>query len=208
MEIAAICGSSRQNGTTDMLVNQIIEGLDADKIFLRDYHVTPVLDCRHSDSLPSYPDDDYRDLLTRILNKDIVIFATPIYWYGMSGLMKHFIDRWSQTLLEKGRDDFKRQMSGKTAYVIAVGDDEPHLKGLPLIQQFQYIFDFMEMTFGGYLIGKGNRPGSIANDSAAVFSANGLKQKGRGNHDKRKREQSIRAMEKTFFRDRQGFHLI
>ncbi|MBU8788673.1 MULTISPECIES: flavodoxin family protein [Bacillus] len=175
MGIAVICGSSRKNGNTETLVNRLIDGLDADKISLSDYHVKAVEDYRHSEGSPVYPDDDYRDLLSRILDKDDIIFATPIYWYGMSGLMKHFVDRWSQSLVEIGRDDFKRQMSGKTAYVIAVGDDEPHIKGLPLIQQFQYIFDFMGMTFGGYLIGKANQPGSILNDRAALVSVNELK---------------------------------
>ncbi|WP_327831956.1 flavodoxin family protein [Bacillus swezeyi] len=177
MRIAVICGSSRKNGNTEALADQLIDGLGADKICLRDFHVRPVSDFRHSETRPYYPEDDYRDLLSRVAEKDIIIFATPIYWYGMSGLMKNFIDRWSQTLIEKGREDFKQQMSRKTGYVIAVGDDEPHIKGLPLIQQFQYIFNFMNMTFGGYIIGKGNQPGSILNDSSALFSVNDLRQK-------------------------------
>ncbi|WFA05008.1 flavodoxin family protein [Bacillus sp. HSf4] len=177
MGIAVICGSSRKGGNTEALVDLLIDGLDADKICLHDYHIESVQDYRHVEARPFYPDDDYRELINKVLENDIVVFATPIYWFGMSGRMKYFIDRWSQTLIEMGRDQFKQQMSAKTAYVIAVGDDEPHIKGLPLIQQFQYIFDFMGMAFGGYIIGKGNRPGAVLNDSAALFSANELRQK-------------------------------
>ncbi len=88
MGIAAICGSSRENGNTEELMNRLVDGLDADKIFLRNYHIQPVSDYRHSNTAPFYPDDDYRDLISRVLEKDILVFATPIYWYGMSGLMK------------------------------------------------------------------------------------------------------------------------
>lgn len=113
MGIAAICGSSRENGNTEELMNRLVDGLDADKIFLRNYHIQPVSDYRHSNTAPFYPDDDYRDLISRVLEKDILVFATPIYWYGMSGLMKNFIDRWSQTLIEHGRSAFKQQMAKK-----------------------------------------------------------------------------------------------
>lgn len=91
--------------------------------------------------------------------------------------MKNFIDRWSQTLIEHGRSAFKQQMAKKTVYVAAVGDDDPRLKGPPLIQQFQYIFDFMNMTFDGYLLGKGNKPGGVVTDRTAIVSANELRRK-------------------------------
>lgn len=65
----------------------------------------------------------------------------------------------------------------KTVYVVAVGDDDPRLKGLPLIQQFHYIFDFMNMTFDGYLLGKGNKPGGVITDREAIASANELRRK-------------------------------
>ena len=39
MGIAAICGSSRENGNTEELVNRLVDGLDADKIYLRNYHI-------------------------------------------------------------------------------------------------------------------------------------------------------------------------
>ncbi|MEC1447734.1 flavodoxin family protein [Bacillus haynesii] len=177
MGIAAICGSSRENGNTEELVNRLVDGLDADKIYLRNYHVEPVSDYRHGNTAPFYPDDDYRNLISRVLEKDILIFSTPIYWYGMSGLMKNFIDSWSQTLMEHGRSAFKQEMAKKTVYVAAVGDDDPRLKGLPLIQQFQYIFDIMNMTFDGYLLGKGNKPGGVMTDRAAIVAANELRRK-------------------------------
>ncbi len=68
-------------------------------------------------------------------------------------------------------------MSAKKAYVIAVGDDEPQLKGLPLIQQFQYIFDFTRTQFDGYIIGEGNKPGSILEDTAALVLVEELRKK-------------------------------
>jgi len=37
---------------------------------------------------------EYKEIMTRIVRDyDLIIFATPVYWYSMSGVMKIFIDR-------------------------------------------------------------------------------------------------------------------
>ena len=38
-------------------------------------------------------DDDVRSLLPKIHDADVLVFATPIYYYEMSGQMKTLIDR-------------------------------------------------------------------------------------------------------------------
>ena len=44
-------------------------------------------------------DDDFLPLIREIVdNYDILIFATPVYWYTMSGVMKKFFDRISDVL--------------------------------------------------------------------------------------------------------------
>jgi hypothetical protein len=52
-----------------------------------------------------------------------------------------------------------------------------NLKGLPMIQQFKYIFDFVGMEFGGYILGDGNKPGDIYQDTEALFKADQLREK-------------------------------
>ena len=93
----------------------------------------------------------------------------------MTGPMKNFIDRWSQTLRDSNYPHFKENMSSKKAYVIAVGGDMPYIKGLPMIQQFQHIFDFMGTSFEGYILGEGNKPGDIVRDLKAMSAAECLR---------------------------------
>lgn len=101
-----------------------------------------------------------------------LLFFLP--WYSMSATMKLFIDRWSQTFRDADYPQFKEIMADKKAYVIAVGGDSPSIKGLPLIQQFNYIFEFMGITFSGYIIGEGNKPVDILHDENAVHAATQL----------------------------------
>lgn len=175
MSIAVLYGGSRLNGNTETLTKNVIQGLTVEEIYLKDYLIEPIVDKRHAEEGFPEVNDDYNSIINRILPHDIIIFSTPIYWYSMTGTMKNFVDRWSQTLKDPQYPDFKSVMASKKAYVIAVGGDEPYIKGLPMIQQFQHIFDFVGTTFEGYIIGEGNRPDDISQDMKALSAAEQLR---------------------------------
>lgn len=61
--------------------------------------------------------DDFLPLMEKVLTYDVLIMATPVYWYSMSGVMKIFFDRLSDLLTI--RKDLGRRMKGKSLYVIA-----------------------------------------------------------------------------------------
>lgn len=171
MSIAVIYGGTRQNGNTEILTEHVVQGIVSEKIYLRDYNIQPIIDMRHTQDGFQERNDDYNSIIDRILPHGILIFSTPIYWYSMSGTMKNFIDRWSQTLRDPKYPDFKNKMASKKAFVVAVGGDDPYIKGLPMIQQFKYIFDFIGIDFEGYILGKGNKPKDVFQDEAALFAA-------------------------------------
>lgn len=171
MTIAVIYGGTRPNGNTETLTEHVLQGIAAEKIYLNDYTIEPIIDMRHSEDGFQDRGDDYNSVIDHILPHDTLIFATPIYWYSMSGIMKNFIDRWSQTLRDPKYPDFKTKMMSKKAFVIAVGGDAPYIKGLPMIQQFKHIFDFMGINFAGYILGEGNKPGDIMKDKVALLAA-------------------------------------
>lgn len=175
MKILAIYGSARPDGNTENLTKKALEGLEVTPLHLKDYNVIPIEDLRHTDGGFHPVEDDNDRIVELMIEHDVLVFATPVYWYGMSGIMKNVIDRWSQNLRDE-RYDFKGEISKKTAYVVCCGGDNPKLKALPLIQQFNYIFDFVSMEFGGYIIGKGNKPDDIFEDQTALSQAEQLNQ--------------------------------
>lgn len=176
MKVLAIYGSHRVHSNSEKLANIVLEGIQCNKIYLRDKVIQPIDDQRHTDGGFQYVIDDYDGIVIEMLKHDVLIFVTPIYWYGMSGRMKNFVDRWSQSLRDE-RFRFKEEMETKKAYVVVTGGDQPRIKGLPLIQQFKYIFDFVSIEFSGYIIGEGNKPGDILKDSRALLDAKSLNEK-------------------------------
>ena len=171
MNIMAILGSSRRNGNSEILANKVLEGIEHHQIFLSDKEMKPIVDMRHSEEGFGYVEDDYEELFRKFLQQDVIFFVTPLYWFGMSGPMKIFFDRWSQYLRDE-RFDVKKEMANKKAYVIVTGSNpDPKVSALPLIQQFGYIFDYMNMEFVDYIIGKANKPDEIFTDPYALTKA-------------------------------------
>ncbi|GGP09795.1 flavodoxin family protein [Oceanobacillus neutriphilus] len=174
MSIIVFHGSTRKNSNTELLTYEAVPMNQGTHVYLRDYTIHPIIDQRHDINGFTPVNDHHTKLIDQLLEHDTVVFATPIYWYSMSVLMKLFIDRWSQILRDSDYPDFREKLSKKNVYVIIVGGDNPFIKGLPLIQQFQYICDFYKMHFAGYIIGKASKPGDILNDTRAFKAASTL----------------------------------
>lgn len=170
MKVLAILGSTRKNGNSEYLAKKIVEGTDHTIVSLADLHIEQIEDLRHSEVGFSPVDDDYEQLVRLMEDHDVLLFATPLYWYGMSGPMKNFFDRWSQYLRDE-RFNLKEELTKKNAYVVITGGNSAKIKGLPLVQQFNYIFEFVNMEFADYMIGAGVKPGEVENDIAALEKA-------------------------------------
>lgn len=88
--------------------------------------------------------DDFIDLIKRITeNYDVLIFATPVYWYAMSGIMKVFFDRLSDLLtIEK---DLGRKLRNKHMAVISCsnGNNLGDSFWLP----FKYSAEYLGMNY-------------------------------------------------------------
>ena len=112
MKKLIIIGSSRKNGETRKVVDELMRISNWDPIDLTDFKIS------HYDYEHKNRNDDFIGLTERITkNYDVLIFATPVYWYAMSGIMKVFFDRLSDLLtIEK---DLGRKLRNKHMAVIS-----------------------------------------------------------------------------------------
>ncbi len=170
MKAAVIQGSARNGGNSDLLARIVVEGLPHEAVHLASAHLPHVNDRRHTDLGFGPVDPGYSAIMQRILDCPVWVFASPVYWYGFSGLMKDFIDLWSH-IMRAPEWQFTERMAGKHAFLAVAGGDNPRLKAMGLVQQFYWTADFMKMRFGGYVIGEGNRPGDVLKDRSAVEEA-------------------------------------
>lgn len=134
MKKVVIIGSSRNDGDTITFTNELIKQPKWDIINLNDYNFS-YYDYEHQNK-----HDDYLPLMEQIINKyDTLIFATPIYWYAMSGIMKVFFDRITDLLtIEK---ELGRKLRGKKMAVISIsmGENLGEHFWLPFIETANYL---------------------------------------------------------------------
>lgn len=102
LKVLALLGSPRKQGNTDLMADSVLAGAEkagacVAKIYLDDYQIRPIGEVADNSRLRDDPrkDDDYPSLLSRFLEADIVVWATPVYWFGLSAQLKCFLDRLS-----------------------------------------------------------------------------------------------------------------
>ena len=100
MKILMVCGSPHKNGTTHALAEAFLSGVDqslhtVETVWLGEKKVAPCLGCEYCRSHDGacIHGDDMTQLLPRVLAADLVVFVTPIYYFGFSAQLKAFIDR-------------------------------------------------------------------------------------------------------------------
>ena len=99
MKIVVLTGSPRKNGNSAYLAEQFIKGAEEQghEVFRFDCafrHVEPCRACnRCGMDGPCIIDDDFLQLRPKLVEADMVVFATPMYYFGISAQMKRVIDR-------------------------------------------------------------------------------------------------------------------
>ncbi len=129
-----ILGSSRSNGDTFKAVSYLKDITGFEIIDLNQK------DIGHYDYEFKNNDDDFNFLFKGVVqNYDTVVFATPVYWYTMSGIMKTFLDRISDFL--KNEKDYGRMLRGKNMALISCSndDDRPEEFALPFSRSASYL---------------------------------------------------------------------
>ncbi len=97
--VIVISTSLRAGSNSDMLADKFVEGVRAaghevEKVSLRGKRLAFCKGCMGCHKLGRCViDDDANDIMRKVLNADVVCWATPIYYYEMSGQMKVLIDR-------------------------------------------------------------------------------------------------------------------
>ena len=98
-KVIVISTSLRRGSNSDMLADQFIEGAkavgnDVEKISLVGKTIQFCKGCFGCQKLGRCViNDDVNDIMEKVLKADVICWATPIYYYEMSGQMKTLIDR-------------------------------------------------------------------------------------------------------------------
>jgi NAD(P)H-dependent FMN reductase len=133
-----ILGSARKSGDTAKLVTSLFSPESVTRIDLLDYKINPYL---YDGSYGK--DDDFMKIVAQMLTHQRIVFATPVYWYAMSGLMKNFFDRLTDLVTVEKK--IGRSMKGKQTFLLAVGAED--VLPLGFEEPFRLTSSYFDMEF-------------------------------------------------------------
>lgn len=151
MKITVFNGSPRgEKGNTNIMVEEFLAGAkeggaEVENIFLVKKsikHCSACYDCWEKTPGECVIKDDMEDLLPKFIGSDIVVFATPVYFDNVTGIMKDFMDRLIPVLSpyfekdESGECRHRKRYEKypKTVVISSCGYPErSHFQGLSLL---------------------------------------------------------------------------
>ena len=99
MNILILSGSPRRDGNTEQLVEAFAKGAvkhhHVEIVYVRDYKVNPCIGCNACFKTNGIcaQKDDMSIIYEKMSQTDILVIASPVYFYGISAQLKAIIDR-------------------------------------------------------------------------------------------------------------------
>jgi len=166
MNVLSIVGSPIKNGTTEKLVDELTKGIasthnkaEINKLFLERQNIKACFacqSCQKSLDERCVIQDDMVGNYPKITNADVLVFATPIYWWNVSAQMKLFVDRMYALLYE---DDVSNFAGKKVIVIMTYGGERPNSGPKIVEKMFEDMCKYLNMelvvTIGVYT-GKGS----------------------------------------------------
>jgi multimeric flavodoxin WrbA len=151
MNILGLVGSPRRGSNTDLLVSSILYGAGAsghavDKVYLYDVDIAPCVDCRacKRGNNKCALGDGMQLLYPKLEAADVIVFGTPLYWYGPSAKMKLLIDRFRPFIASK-------LFKGKKAILVIPSEEGAQACDLT-VGMFERSFNYLELTIVGKML--------------------------------------------------------
>lgn len=153
MKILVITGSPRKNGNSNTLADRFVEGakeaghevLRFDAAFKE---VHPCIACnRCGMNGPCVFKDDFEFVRKHIVDADAVVFATPMYYFGISAQIKAVIDRFYAI-------NGMIHVPKKAVLMMTYADDSRR-KEEPILTHYEVLLEYLGWTDAGRIVAPG-----------------------------------------------------
>jgi multimeric flavodoxin WrbA len=169
-KILILSGSPKKNGNTAILIDWFIEGAREKKADVELVHVASLkfktsgcLSCRACQEPGPYEcavNDEAKPVLAKMASVDVIVMATPLYFFSASAQLKHIFDRmFSLYKWDNKAGTMETPLKGKTFVLIASAYEEVGLDALE--KPFSLTADYTGMKFKSLLVPNAGVSGEI-----------------------------------------------
>ena len=166
MNILILSGSPRKGGNTELLVEAFVEGASQkhhiEVVSVRDYKVNPCIGCNacfKNKANACVQNDDMLLIYEKMSLADMLVIASPVYFYGLSAQLKAVVDRFHNPI----RDTFRLK---RMALLLVGAATLPELFD-SILAQYRLCLNFFKLEDAGHVLVRGVKDkGDIRNTDA------------------------------------------
>ena len=154
MNILVLSGSPRKGGNTDLLVDAFVKGASpkhhVEVVSVHDYKINPCMGCNacfRREDHACCQKDDMQIIYEKMAKAEMLVIASPVYFYGLSAQLKTVIDRFHNPI----RDTFHIH---KMALLLVGAASLPELFDSILVQ-YELCLKFFKMEDVGRVLVRG-----------------------------------------------------
>lgn len=154
MKILVLSGSPRKGGNTDLLVEAFVNGASekhvVEVVSAHDFKVSPCMGCNacfRNERHNCVQKDDMSLIYEKMAVADMLVIASPVYFYGLSAQLKAVIDRCHNPV----RDSFRIK---KMALLLVGAASLPELFD-SILTQYQLCLNFFKLEDMGHVLVRG-----------------------------------------------------
>ncbi len=180
--ILAFMGSPRLGGNTDLLLSSVLDaashyGARVEKIPLVKRNISPCLECGACDQTGQCPlQDDMVELYPALERADILILASPIFFYNITAFTQALIERaqalWVRKYVLKKPPSVSKKRFG---IFLSLGATKGAKLFEGAVRIVRYFFDAVDVSYQGGLFFRGiEKKGDILKHPEALLQAQAL----------------------------------
>ena len=166
MKILILAGSPRKGGNTELLVAAFVEGASqkhhVEVVSVHDYKVNPCMGCNacfKNEANACVQNDDMSLIYEKMSRADMLVIASPVYFYGLSAQLKAVVDRFHNPI----RDTFRLK---RMALLLVGAATLPELFD-SILAQYRLCLNFFKLEDAGRVLVRGVKDkGDIRNADA------------------------------------------
>ena len=153
MKIVILMGSPNKNGSTGILVDSFVQGAESaghtcEIIDVCHANIHPCIGCvRCGYEGPCVQKDDVETIRWKLLDSDMIVFASPIYYFTLSAQLQAVIHRTYSIDIPKNVKKVALIMSSGSAYVY----------GPAIAQYYQSIVEYWGVENAGIFTANGKQ---------------------------------------------------
>lgn len=170
MRILILNGSPRKNGNTELLAKAFAKGAEENNeveiVNVAELNISPCRGCNYCCAAGDgkcAQKDDMTMIYERLMRTDMLVLASPVYFYGISAQLKTVIDRLHTPM----RSSFPLSRLG----LLLVGAAELPEMFDSILTQYRLALNFFKLEDVGMVLARGERERGSVEGSAAIEEA-------------------------------------